>query len=97
MANRIFRLFIFRDYPDAIELKKIRQIVKERRKARHDSATAQEADGGVNVNDNADSICWFCHADVTNLANNKCAGCRKVRTHLCLQILTPFSVSGSLL
>ena len=51
-------MFIFRDYPDAIELKKIRQIVKERRKARHDSATAQEADGSVNVNDNADSICW---------------------------------------
>ena len=33
-----------------------------------------------NVNDNADSICWFCHADVTKLENNKCAGCRKV-TH----------------
>ena len=37
-------------------------------------------DGG-NVNDNADSICWFCHADVTRLENNKCAGCRKV-THM---------------
>ena len=35
-----------------------------------------------NVNDNADSICWFCHADVSNLANNKCAGCRKVTIHI---------------
>ena len=51
----------------------------------------------VSVNDNADSICWFCHADVSNLANNKCAGCRKVTTHLCLQIFRPISVSGALL
>ena len=46
-----------------------------------------------NVNDNADSICWFCHADVTNLANNKCAGCRKVKTPLSsLQILIHFDI-----
>ena len=51
----------------------------------------------VSVDDNADSICWFCHADVSNLANNKCAGCRKVTTRLCLQILKPISVSGALL
>ena len=34
--------------------------------------------GGGSVNANADHICWFCHVDVTNLENNKCAGCRKV-------------------
>ena len=34
--------------------------------------------GGGSVDDNADHICWFCHVDVTNLENNKCAGCRKV-------------------
>ena len=39
-----------------------------------------QADGGSGVDDNADYICWFCHADVSLLGNNKCAGCRKV-TH----------------
>ena len=34
--------------------------------------------GGGSVDANADHICWFCHVDVTNLENNKCAGCRKV-------------------
>ena len=54
--------------------------------------------GSDKVDANADSICWFCHADVTKLANNKCAGCRKVTTHLCLQILALISVcSGALL
>ena len=51
-------------------------------------ASANVASANVasaNVNDRADSICWFCHADVTNLENNKCAGCRKV-THLCLDL-----------
>ena len=40
------------------------------------------AEAGVHecgsIDDNADHICWFCHVDVTNLENNKCAGCRKV-------------------
>ena len=39
-----------------------------------------QADVGGGVDDNADYICWFCHADVSLLGNNKCAGCRKV-TH----------------
>ena len=51
-------------------------------------ADASDTTSAHSQDDNASSICWFCHADVTNLANNKCAGCRKVRTHLCLQILT---------
>ena len=35
------------------------------------------------ASDKADTICWFCHADVTNLKNNMCVGCRKVIKHLC--------------
>ena len=51
-------------------------------------AGAQACDnGGDNFNDIADSIsiCWFCHADLSNLENNKCLGCRKVTQpcHLC--------------
>ena len=72
----------FRKCPKSKYRKKLRQILKEGRKARQDK---DEAEAGVhasdNVNNKADSICWFCHADVTNLENNKCAGCRKV-THL---------------
>ena len=56
-----------------------KDILKEGRKARQVRDVAQAcADASGNVNDNADSICWFCHADVSNLENNKCAGCRKV-------------------
>ena len=70
-----------RKCPDAVKRKQILKILKERRKARQDRDIAQaSAQASDNVNDKADSICWFCHADVTNLENNKCAGCRKV-TH----------------
>ena len=71
-----------RKCPKAKYRKKLKQILKEGRKARQDKDVA-EASGQAsgNVDDNADSICWFCHADVTNLQDNKCAGCRKV-THL---------------
>ena len=96
----IFSFHHLRDCPDAAQRKKIKKILKEGMKARlarqcgragQSSAAAQaSAQTSDKVNDNADSICWFCHADVTNLANNKCAGCRKVRTHLCLQILTKY-------
>ena len=81
MLSQIYSPVVhLRQNPDAETKKKMENILKEGRKARQDSTAAQ-----ASVNDNADSICWFCHADVTNLANNKCAGCRKVRT---LQILT---------
>ena len=95
MSNVQSVLFSFhhlRDCPDAAQRKKIKKILKEGMKARlarqcgragQSSATAQaSAQTSEKVNDNADSICWFCHADVSNLANNKCAGCRKVTTHL---------------
>ena len=95
VQSAIFSFHHLRDCPDAAQRKKIKKILKEGMKARlarqcgrasaQASASAQTSD---KVNDNADSICWFCHADVTNLANNKCAGCRKVRTHPCLQIMT---------
>ena len=57
-------------------------FLKDGKKARQVRAAAEAGahGGGANVNDRADSICWFCHGDVTNLENNKCAGCRKV-TH----------------
>ena len=42
------------------------------------SATSSAQPSGSGVNDNAESICWKCHADVTNVENSKCAGCRKV-------------------
>ena len=68
-----------RDCPDAEQRDKIENILKTRREERQSNAAAEAgADGVANVNDRADSICWFCHADVSNLQNNKCAGCRKV-------------------
>ena len=79
-----------RDCPDAEQRDKIENILKTRREERQSDAAAEVgADGGANVNDRADSICWFCHADVTHLENNKCAGCRKVtQLRLCsLEIL----------
>ena len=66
--------------PDAANGKKLETILREAREARQGVAPAS-AEASGNVNHNADSICWFCHADVTNLKNNKCAGCKKV-THL---------------
>ena len=61
-------------------MKRINKILKEGRKFRQ-SNTLPQASANVasaNVNDRADSICWFCHADITNPENSKCAGCRKV-------------------
>ena len=112
-----FNLSNLRQFPNAKHRKKIKEILKEGRKAKQDRATAEagalasdtsgahgsnkasaqtsdtasahvsntasdtaSAHASGNVDDKADSICWFCHADVTNLENNKCAGCRKV-TH----------------
>ena len=60
-------------------MKRVKKILKEGRKARQHNAEASACNGG-SVNDNAERICWFCHADVSRLKNNKCAGCRKV-TH----------------
>ena len=59
-------------------MKRIKKILKEGRKSRQSNAQASANVASDNVNDRADSICWFCHLDVTNLENNKCAGCRKV-------------------
>ena len=56
----------------------------------HGGAHGGALDGG-NPNENADSICWFCHVDVTKLENNKCAGCRKVRHTPKLQMLRVIS------
>ena len=48
-------------------------------------ASAQASASGVgDINDKAESICWFCHADVTSLRNNRCAGCKKVSLHFVL-------------
>ena len=76
---------ILRKWTNAKTRKKLRKILKEGRKVRQSSAVAQASSPAISdtINDNADSICWFCHADVSNLANNKCVGCRKVKTHLC--------------
>ena len=82
MLNQINSQVVhIRQNPDAETKKKMENILKEGRKARQDSTAAQ-----ASVNDNADSICWFCHADVSNLENNKCAGCRKV-THVRTSVL----------
>merc|ERR1711974_394457 len=82
---------ILRDCPDPAQKKKIKKTLKEAMKVRlarqcglpprQGSAAAQAGANVVsgNVNDKADSICWFRHADVTKLENNKCAGCRKAR------------------
>ena len=92
--------------------KKVEKILKKGRRTRQSSAAAEAnvtnvasadvanaiASSTSGANENADSICWFCHADVSSLEKSKCAGCRKV-TNL------PFSphsllisfVSGALL
>ena len=132
-----FNLSNLRQFPNAKHRKKIKEILKEGRKAKQDRATAEagalasdtsgahgsnkasaqtsdtasahvsntasdtaSAHASGNVDDKADSICWFCHADVTNLENNKCAGCRKVtQLRLCsLEILKYKTIfSGALL
>ena len=42
------------------------------------NATSSAQPSGSGVTENAENICWKCHADVTNVENSKCAGCRKV-------------------
>ena len=42
------------------------------------SATSSAQPSGSCVNENAENVCWKCGADVTNVENSKCAGCRKV-------------------
>ena len=112
--EQISQRFYLRKFPDAVQRKKVKKILKEGKKAKQNSAAAQASASGRaragahasntagahssntdgaqtsgNVDDRADSICWFCHGDVTSLENNKCAGCRKVtQLRLCsLQIL----------
>ena len=89
---------ILRKCPDAAKRKKIQTILKEGRKARKGRTAAQASthvSGSVSAN--AGSICWFCHADVSNLANNKCAGCRKVTVHIVGGFETYSPFSGTLL
>ena len=90
MLNQINSQVVhIRQNPDAETKKKMENILKEGRKGRQDRAAAGAQDGATaGVNDRADSICWFCHDDVTNLENNKCAGCRKVTHSIKLQILS---------
>ena len=136
--EQISQRFYLRKFPDALQRKKVKKILKEGKKAKQNSAAAQASASGRaragahasntagahssntdgahssntdgahssntasahssntdgaqtsgNVDDRANSICWFCHGDVTSLENNKCAGCRKVtQLRLCsLQIL----------
>ena len=112
--EQISQRFYLRKFPDALQRKKVKKILKEGKKAKQNSAAAQASASGRaragahasntagahssntdgaqtsgNVDDRANSICWFCHGDVTSLENNKCAGCRKVtQLSLCsLQIL----------
>ena len=97
--------FYLRKFPDALQRKKVKKILKEGKKAKQNRTASQASanasgraragahasntagahssntDGAQtsgNVDDRANSICWFCHGDVTSLENNKCAGCRKV-------------------
>ena len=42
------------------------------------SATSSAQPSGSGATENAENICWKCSADVTNVENSKCAGCRKV-------------------
>ena len=101
--EQISQRFYLRKFPDALQRKKVKKILKEGKKAKQNSAAAQASASGRaragahasntagahssntdgaqtsgNVDDRANSICWFCHGDVTSLENNKCAGCRKV-------------------
>ena len=41
-------------------------------------ATSSAQGSGSGATENAENICWKCCADVTNVENSKCAGCRKV-------------------
>ena len=66
-----------------LEGKKTRQKRAEAEASKEDEATVltaaqASASGSESINDKAESICWFCHADVTSLRNNRCAGCKKV-------------------
>ena len=42
------------------------------------TATSSALPRGSGATENAENICWKCSADVTNVENSKCAGCRKV-------------------
>ena len=70
---------ILRKIQHAETRKEIENILKEGRKVRQGSTEAQASShASGKAGDNADIICWFCHLDVSNLENDKCAGCRKV-------------------
>ena len=71
------------------EGKKTRQKRAEAEASKEDEATVltavqASASASEGINDKAESICWFCHADVTSIRNNRCAGCKKVSLYFVL-------------
>ena len=93
-----FLLVFFRKCPSAGSRKKIRKVLSEAMKARESSVEVgtcaiETLDDNTKTLDNtttkgpekdAKTICWFCHADVSNMKNCICVGCKKVRTTLSL-------------
>ena len=66
-----------------LEGKKTRQKRAEAEASKEDEAIVLAAgqarvSASESINDKAESICWFCHADVTSIRNNRSAGCKKV-------------------
>ena len=93
-----FLLVFFRKCPSAGNRKKIRKVLSEAKKARESSVEVgtcaiETLEDNTKTLDNtttkgpekdAKTICWFCHADVSNMKNCICAGCKKVSKTLCL-------------
>ena len=93
-----FLLVFFRKCPSAGSRKKIRKVLSKAKKARESSVEVgtcaiETLEDNTKTLDNtttkgpekdAKTICWFCHADVSNMKNCICAGCKKVRTAVSL-------------
>ena len=93
-----FLLVFFRKCPSAGNRKKIRKVLSEAKKARESSvevgtcATMTLEDNAKTLDntttkgpeEDATTICWFCHADVSKMKNCICAGCKKVSKTLSL-------------
>ena len=92
-----FLLVFFRKCPSAGSRKKIRKVLSEAKKAREGSVEVgtcaiETLEDNTKTLDNttkgpekdAKTICWFCHADVSNMKNCICAGCMKVSKTLSL-------------
>ena len=93
-----FLLVFFRKCPSAGSRKKIRKVLSKAKKARESSVEVgtcaiETLEDNTKTLDNtttkgpekdAKTICWFCHADVSNMKNCICAGCKKVSKTLSL-------------